>query len=527
MAQHISPVFISGVSEDAAIAFLGQALFQALNAHWVAPEYSVAHAQEEQDAQWLWLYQPPWQWQLNQPAPAQWEAWVTQHQPALRLRRIEGERLHVVNVARTSAHALAETLGASAPCPESEATPAYLDALAALCAGMAASSPALRHAWEVYETLEATAWLPSGQAPEFRASLDPGEPSLVALLGLLNAGIHAPVREQAHQETQATLAALRQEHAALQETHNATCAKQQETGEENDLFLTQLHHVQETLEAHHLENQQQQQQLNELKNVSAEVAKLNNALSEQKQATLNAQQAQSTAEQASVSDKQAAKALNQQLETLKRDGAKKLATLQEQLTALRASLDAATAESADTQEENDLLLTQLHHVQETLEAHHLEGQQQQQQLNELKNVSAEVAKLNKALSEQKQATLNAQQAQSTAEQASVGDKQAVKTLNQQLETLKRDGDKKLASLQEQLTALRTSLGAATAESAETQEENDLLLTQLHHVQEELERYFLANREYQTTLGSAQRTFLRTRQHISRLAARTPQGSVTA
>jgi len=256
--------------------------------------------------------------------------------------------------------------------------------------------------------LEATAWLPSGQTPEFRASLDPSEPSLVALLGLLNAGVHAPAREQAHQETQATLAALRQEHAGLQEAHNATCAKQQETIEENDLLLTQLHHVQETLEAHHLENQQQQQQL-----------------------------------------------------------------------------------------------------------------------NELKNVNAEVAKLSKALSEQKQATLNAQQAQSTVEQASVSDKQAFKTLNQQLETLKRDGDKKLASLQEQLTALRASLGAATAESADTQEENDLLLTQLHHVQEELERYFLANREYQATLGSAQRTFLRARQHISRLAARTPQGSVTA
>ena len=408
MAQHISSVFVSGVSEDAAIAFLGQALFQALNARWIAPEHSAARAQEEQDAQWLWLYQPPWQWQLNQPAPAHWEDWVTQHQPALRLRRIAGERLHVVNVARTSAHALAETLGASAPCPEPEATPAYLDALAALCAGMVASSPALRHAWEVYETLEATAWLPSGQTPEFRASLDPSEPSLVALLGLLNAGVHTPAREQAHQETRATLAALRQEHAGLKETHNATCAKQQETIEENDL-----------------------------------------------------------------------------------------------------------------------LLTQLHHVQETLEVHHLEGQQQQQQLNELKNVSAEVAKLNNALSEQKQATLNAQQAQSTAEQASVSDKQAVKTLNQQLETLKRDGDKKLATLQEQLTALRASLNTATAEHTDAQEENDLLLTQLHSVQEELERYFLASREYQTTLSSAQHTFLRTRQHISRLAARAPLGSATA
>jgi Tfp pilus assembly protein PilP len=77
--------------------------------------------------------------------------------------------------------------------------------------------------------------------------------------------------------------------------------------------------------------------------------------------------------------------------------------------------------------------------------------------------------------------------------------------------------------------LNAGIQAPAREQAhqETVEENDLLLAQLHHVQEELERYFLANREYQTTLSSAQHTFLRTRQHISRLAARTPQGSVTA
>jgi hypothetical protein len=230
MSQPITRVFISGVSEDTAIAFLGHALFQALNAQWVAPEHSAARAQEAQEAQWLWLYQPPWQWQLSHPTQAQWEAWVTQHQPALRLRRIVGERLHVVNIARTSAHALVETLGVSAPCPEPQTTPGYLDALAALCAGMAASSPALRHAWEVYETLEATAWLPSGQTPEFRASLDPGEPSLVALMGVLNAGIQAPAREQAHQETV----------------------------EENDLLLAQLHHVQEELERYFLANREYQ-----------------------------------------------------------------------------------------------------------------------------------------------------------------------------------------------------------------------------------------------------------------------------
>ena len=89
MSQPIHRVFISGVSEEAATAYLGRALFEALNAQWVAPEQSVALAQEDESAHWLWLYQPPWQ--LADATPPEWVAWVAQHQPALRLQRVSSQ----------------------------------------------------------------------------------------------------------------------------------------------------------------------------------------------------------------------------------------------------------------------------------------------------------------------------------------------------------------------------------------------------------------------------------------------------
>ena len=468
MSQPITRVFISGVSEDAATAYLGHALFEALNAQWVAPEQSVALAQENESAHWLWLYQPPWQ--LAETAQPEWSAWVAQHQPSLRLQRVAGPRLYVVNAARTPAVALAEALNVSAQCPHPQEAPAYLAALAALCAGVGETLPAVRHAWALYETLEATAWLPSGMAPEFRASLSVDEPALANLLQVVSAGVQAPARAQAHQATQAALEDTQEREQALQQTANQQEAALQALREEHRA-LNEAHHA--LTERHH--------------------------------------------------------------------------ALTESHISLKATHHAACEEHKESAEENELLLAQLHHVQEELEKYYLEGQQQQQQFDELrqqltaqqqratqaeaglekarKEAAAETAQLTKALTAQQQAAQNAQQAQQAAEKAAekaaANHQQALNAAKQQLETRTRESDKALAGLREQLATLNTSLSNAKAEHTELQEENDLLLAQLHHVQEELERYYLANREYQTTLTNAQPTFLRARQQISRLAAHLP------
>lgn len=378
MSQPIHRVFISGVSEDTATAYLGHALFQALNAKWVAPEQSVALAQEDESAHWLWLYQPPWQ--LTDAAQPEWAAWIAQHQAALRLQRVAGPRLYVVNAARTPVAALAEALNVSAACPASQEAPSYLNALAALCAGVGATLPGVNQAWGLYETLEATAWLPSGMAPEFRASLSVDEPALASLLQVVSAGVRAPTMAQAHQATQAALEDIQQREQTLQQTTSQQKADLQTLREE----LQTLKETHQALQASH-------QSLQETHRATSE---------EHKEAT----------------------------------------------------------------EENDLLLAQLHHVQEELEKYFLEGQQQQ------------------------------------------------------LETYTRESEKELAELRAQVATLKTSLNSAQTEHTELQEENELLLAQLHQVQEELERYYLANQEFQNGIHASEVTLHRARQVISRMAA---------
>lgn len=104
----------------------------------------------------------------------------------------------------------------------------------------------------------------------------------------------------------------------------------------------------------------------------------------------------------------------------------------------------------DSEQENGLLLQQLHQVQEELESRYLQSQEQAKQLAELPKLQAEL----------------------------------------------KSAQEKAAKLQQTEAQLKKELQQAAAKpaSAELQEENGLLLSQLHKVQEELERYYLENRQ---------------------------------
>ena len=115
------------------------------------------------------------------------------------------------------------------------------------------------------------------------------------------------------------------------------------------------------------------------------------------------------------------------------------------------------------QQENELLLTQLHQVQEELERQHLQTQQQTQQAT------------------QEQARLAAAQAQAN---------QRAAELSQQAEQLKQQ----LAEKDQQAQSHAAQARMSQAEKLASEQENELLLTQLHQVQEELERHYLANQE---------------------------------
>jgi hypothetical protein len=187
---------------------------------------------------------------------------------------------------------------------------------------------------------------------------------------------------------------------------------------EHDLLLEQLHQVQEELEKHFLEHE------NTKNSLRPQIDELNKEIEEAR--------------------KKNADAFSQ------------LTTSQNETKQALASLKSASDEQAEAKEENELLLLQLHQVQEELEKIFLEQRDTQNRL------SAQIDQLNKEIEEARKKNADA---------------------FSQLTTSQNETKQALASLK-----------SAGNEHAEAKEENDLLLLQLHQVQEELEHYFLENRK---------------------------------
>lgn len=142
------------------------------------------------------------------------------------------------------------------------------------------------------------------------------------------------------------------------------------------------------------------------------------------------------------------------------------AQAQSMAEAAKQEQGALQAQLKNAEEENALLLEQLHKVQEELEKLYLQGKEDKKNLE---NLTAQVKKLQEQLSAEQQ-TNKKDKDQLAAEQ------------------------KKIKALQEQL-AKAPSNQKTDASVTELKEENDLLLKQLHIVQEELERYFLEIQKY--------------------------------
>ena len=201
-----------------------------------------------------------------------------------------------------------------------------------------------------------------------------------------------------------------------------------------------------------------------------------------------------------------------------------LATEQSRKNELQVLLQQSSQKHQESTEENELLLTQLHQVQEELERHYLDGQKLKQSLEaaqaqakQLPTVQAELKKTQETLKtaqgkanelpkiqeKLKEIQTALQTAQAQAKQLPTVQAELKKTQ----ETLKITQDKanELPKVQEKLKEAQAALQAAktqkaAAPSQELKEENELLLLQLHQVQEELERYYLENQKLK--IGSA-------------------------
>lgn len=189
--------------------------------------------------------------------------------------------------------------------------------------------------------------------------------------------------------------------------------------------------------------------------------------------------------------------LQQQLQTLQQQHAQVQALTDSEATAKQA----LQVQLKNAEEENALLLEQLHKVQEELERLYLQGKADVTKAKQLQEQLAAEQQAAKKLKEQaasEQSKAKKLQEQISAEQVKA--KKLQEQLSAEQQTAKKHKEQ-LAAEQAKIKALQAQLAKVPsnpkmdASVAELKEENDLLLKQLHIVQEELERYFLENQKY--------------------------------
>ena len=453
---------LSGLSEQASRAYVGASLDDTFSFQWkpaaqLIADSDLANGTVSRHA--VWFYRAPWNWLADGTTVdvmAALQQWQTEQRAVLQLRRTLRQRLTIVNIDRVTPQALFERLGLAY---NDQPVQLFSDPLAATLAGVFEQmAPDI---WTLYEALEAAAWLPNGE-PEFRSNRPlPTTTGLIELLDLIHAGRQLPNAQLQLHERERALASLRRE---TEQARNA----QQSRHDEREQVLSQLHRAQQALADREAESQRLKDQHSSLQQQLAQAqADKQQAIQAMSAASVDSKPlaeenqlllAQLHDVQAELEKRhQAGLALEQQVAALKLEAAQARATQQK---AQQAHADNSAAQRY--KEESELLLAQLHDVQEELEKRHLESQ----------GFNDKYAKLKKQLDQ----TLAAQQ-QSGAD-----------------------------------------LAGATANAQALGEENELLLSQLHLVQEELENYYLANREILAAMDQSNHTLHRARKVISRVAA---------
>ena len=167
----------------------------------------------------------------------------------------------------------------------------------------------------------------------------------------------------------------------------------------------------------------------------------------------------------------------------------------------------------DTAKENELLLLQLHQVQKEFEDYFLRHQEAQKQVEALGKEKRSLTQERDRLKDSSAAlskTLDAQKKLASDYQVQL--QTAVKAREEQAK-LANDRQAQLAKIQKDLTEMTRraeSLDVTQKQLKESErklkdatQENELLLLQLHQVQEELEDYFLRHQEAQKQLQDAE------------------------
>jgi hypothetical protein len=223
--------------------------------------------------------------------------------------------------------------------------------------------------------------------------------------------------------------------------------------------------------------------------------------------------------------------LNQQLQRTQAEHAQTQAELEQanQLLAELAQHKQTLEQQTQTQlketqahkEEGELLLAQLHQVQEELEKHFLANKQSQEQLAQAKTAADKAkADLEAKLKQAAEAKVKVEADKTAADKA----KAAAEKAKADLEAKLKQAAEAKVKVEADKTAADKAKAAAEKAKAEAEkakldatQEAELLLQQLHQVQEELENYYLKNKQ----LEQGAHTLQTTQDRLTRLLARLP------
>lgn len=277
-----------------------------------------------------------------------------------------------------------------------------------------------------------------------------------------------------------------------------------EAQEETELLLNQLHQVQEELEHQVLTKLTQDREIEQLHQTLAVLqnqindngAKNDTALAQSEALGHELSVVEAQCEQLRQSHQQLQDEFAGQTLALQNETAKNLEA-QSQLENLKQELTQIDHQSSEAQEEAELFLNQLHEVQEELEHQVLAKLEQDKKIEELhqtlailqNQISESGAKNDTALAQSEVVGHEMGLAEVQCEQLRQAHQQLQEEFAGQTLALQNEAAEKLEA-QNQLEALKQELTLIGHQHSETQEEVDLLLNQLHQVQEELEHYFL-------------------------------------
>lgn len=342
-------VILSGLTEQAVHAWLSHVAGTALQ--WQPTSLFLAEAElatHDQERQWVWFYRAPWLLtpEHEQDNTALLHRWRAEQRAVLQLRRHLRRGLLLVNADRVSPQALSGHLGLVGAASIMEA-PAASPLPAVLAGVFEQLAPEF---WELYEALEAASWLPEG-GPEFRTNREAASTeALPELLNLLAKGLRLPalesqLAEQARMltDTRATLEQAERQFAEASVKQGELSAALTAAERQNRQDSEELRQLQGELEKYYLDSHA----------LSLQLAERDKQL-----ATTKAQQEKLDIELA----------VSRKVATQADEACKKLTT---DIQRLQQQLADKNTELQSTSDENELLLAQLHQVQEELENYYV------------------------------------------------------------------------------------------------------------------------------------------------------------